>query len=124
MIQKPAWMNVFAVVVYLFLYLPIFVLMFFSFDESRLAVSFTGFTLKWYGMLFQDQILAWALTNSLIVATVAVLFAGVMGTLAAVGLSRYSFAGKGVYRGLIMLPIIIPEIAMAVSALILFVALG
>jgi spermidine/putrescine transport system permease protein len=68
--------------------------------------------------------LASAFTNSLEVATIATLCAGVMGTLAAVALSRFQFAGKGIYRGVMLLPIIIPEIATAVSALMLFVAIG
>jgi len=113
-----------AALIYLFLYAPIFVLILFSFENSRLAVHWTGFTLKWYAQLFTDQTLGLALMNSLIVAFFAVAFSGVMGTMAAVGLSRLKFKGKGLYRGLILLPMIIPEIAMAVSALTLFVALG
>lgn len=124
MLNKPKWLTVLALLVYVFLYVPIIILVAYSFDESRLAVRWTGFTFKWYEQLFSDQILGAALLNSLIVAVVASLVAGVMGTLAAVGLSRYKFAGKQMYQALIVLPIIVPEIAMAVSALSLFVAMG
>jgi spermidine/putrescine transport system permease protein len=124
MLNKPKWLTALAFLVYVFLYVPIIILVAYSFDESRLAVRWTGFTLKWYEQLFSDQVLGAALLNSLIVAVVASLVAGVMGTLAAVGLSRYKFAGKQMYQALIILPIIVPEIAMAVSALSLFVAMG
>ncbi|MBY0547497.1 MAG: ABC transporter permease [Candidatus Obscuribacterales bacterium] len=96
----------------------------FSFDKSRLAVSWTGFTLDWYKSLFSDSGLISACKNSLIVAVSSVATAAVMGTLAAVGMSRAKFAGIELYRALIMLPVIIPEIAMAVAALSLFVAMG
>lgn len=124
MLNKPKWLDLFACLVYGFLYLPIVVLIAFSFDDSRLAVTWTGFTLKWYGILFADEAIGHALINSMIVALTAVACAGVMGTLAAVGLARHHFIGKGLYRGVLFLPIIIPEIAMAVAALTLFLAMG
>jgi spermidine/putrescine transport system permease protein len=123
-LNKPKWLNAVAVAVYVFLYLPIVVLVVFSFEQSRLAVHWTGFTLKWYAQLLTDQTLALALTNSLIVAVTAVIAAGIMGTMAAVGLARLHFAGKEIFRALVLLPLIIPEIAMAVSALTLFLAMG
>ena len=124
MLNKPKWLTLIAMAVYAFLYLPIVILVVFSFEQSRLAVQWTGFSFKWYQMLFTDESLASALMKSLIVATISVVVAGVMGTMAAVGLSRLHFAGKDVFRGLVLLPIIIPEIAMAVSALTLFLAIG
>jgi spermidine/putrescine transport system permease protein len=124
MLNRPAWLLATALAVYGFMYLPIAVLVLFSFEQSRLAVHWTGFTISWYEALFADATLASALINSLIVALTAVAVAGVMGTMAAVGLSRLHFAGKDIFRGLVLLPIIIPEIAMAVSALTLFLAMG
>jgi len=123
-LNRPLWLAWIAVAVYTFMYLPIAVLIAFSFEQSRLAVHWTGFTLAWYQALFTDATLASSLINSLIVAVTAVAVAGVMGTMAAVGLSRLHFAGKDIFRALILLPIIIPEIAMAVSALTLFLAMG
>lgn len=122
--MKSKWLGIVAACVYIFLYAPIFVVILFSFDESRLAANWTGFTLKWYGLLLEDGALVKALLNSLVVAGSAVAVSTVMGTLAAVGLARYHFAGEGLYRALTLLPVIIPEIAMAVAALTLFVALG
>jgi spermidine/putrescine transport system permease protein len=121
---KWSFLDLIAVCVYAFLYAPIAVLILFSFEKSKIAVEWTGFTFNWYLQLFQDQALGLAVFNSLFVATIAVAMAAVMGTMAAVGLARLKFAGKNIYRGAVMLPIIIPEIAMAVSALTLFIFLG
>src|ERR1700722_1967189 len=121
---KSSWLDSIAILVYAFLYAPILVLIFFSFEKSRIAVGLTGFTLDWYAQLFTDQSLAGALINSLFVAIISVAASAVMGTMAAVGLSRLHFKGKTLYRAVVTLPIIIPEIAMAVSALTLFIFLG
>lgn len=122
--MKSRWLNIIALLVLVFQYLPILVLIVFSFDDSRLAVSWTGFTLKWYQSLAQESSLISAFKNSLIVAGISVSLAAVMGTMAAIGLSRLRFPGEDFYRALVMLPIIIPEIAMAVAALTLFLAMG
>ncbi|MBS1991828.1 MAG: ABC transporter permease [Cyanobacteria bacterium SZAS LIN-2] len=121
---KSSLFTAFAVLIYIFMYVPIFVLIIYSFDDSRLAVEWTGFTSRWYQALAQDESIALALKNSLIVAGSAVAASTIMGTMAAVGLARARFAGKSVVSSMIILPIIVPEIAMAVSALILFIALG
>lgn len=124
MLTKPLWLHLLAGLTYVFMYLPILILVTFSFEQSRLAARLTGFTTNWYATLFHDEAIGMALANSLIVASIAVLASAIMGTMAAVGLTRLYFKGKELYRGLIFLPIIIPEIAMAVSALILFIAIG
>ncbi len=113
-----------ALFVYAFLYAPIVIVIMYSFNESRLAVSWTGFTLKWYQQLFANEDLLHALQNSLVVASISVAASAVMGTMSAVALARMKFTGSEFYRGITMLPVIVPEIAMAVSALTLFVALG
>jgi spermidine/putrescine transport system permease protein len=123
-VVKNRWLNIIALLVLIFQYLPILVLIVFSFDDSRLAVRWTGFTFKWYESLLEEEALMSAFKNSLIVASISVAAAGIMGTMAAVGISRLRFPGMDMYRALIMLPIIIPEIAMAVAALTLFLAMG
>ncbi len=117
-------LSAFAIAIYIFMYVPILVLIVFSFDNSRLAVEWHGFTLQWYEKLFHNEAVASALSNSLIVALISVAISVVMGVLVAVGLSRAKFKGTSMVRGLIVLPIIVPEIAMAVGALILFIAIG
>lgn len=120
------WLKFFSIGVYIFLYLPILILVIFSFDDSRLAVEWHGFTLKWYAKLMQDEDILSALKNSLVVASISVAFSVIMGTLAATGLSEARWQGKSrdAVHGLMILPVIVPEVALAVSALILFIALG
>lgn len=121
--MKNRWLNIIALLVLVFQYLPILVLIIFSFDDSRLAVRWNGFTLKWYQSLLSEDALISAFQNSLLVAVISVSIAAVMGTMASVGLARLRFVGEDFYRALLMLPIIIPEIAMAVAALTLFLAM-
>jgi len=122
---KNGWLTAFAWLVYIFLYAPIIVLVIFSFDDSRLGVTWTGFTIKWYQSLFSDRNIIDALINSLTIASSAVVISTVMGVLAAVGLAEIkSKNAEMVFRGLLILPVLVPEIAMAVSALILFIAIG
>lgn len=123
-LMKSRWLNIIALLVLVFQYLPILVLIVFSFDDSRLAVKWTGFTFKWYQALLGEAALISAFKNSLLVAGVSVSVAALMGSMAAIGLARLRFPCEDLYRALIMLPIIIPEIAMAVAALTLFLAMG
>jgi len=106
---------------YLFLYLPICVLIAFSFNTSRFSVLWEGFTLKWYVKLIQDPLVLDALKNSLIVALVAMVLATVIGTLTAYGLFRYRFRGKAAFDGVLFLPIVTPEIVVGISLVIFFV---
>jgi spermidine/putrescine transport system permease protein len=106
---------------YLFLYLPILILVIFSFNSSRYAAAWRGFTLEWYASLFRDRAIMLALRNSLIVAGVSTLIATVLGTMVALGIERYRFRGRLALDGLLYLPIIIPDIVMAVMLLLFFV---
>lgn len=119
--KKPrvaSWQAVFSLLMFVFMYLPILVLAFYSFNESPYSASWQGFTLDWYGKLFSDERILSAFKNSLIVALSAVSIAAVLGTLMAVGLARYQFPGKTLYRGIAYLPLIIPDIAIAVATLV------
>ncbi|GAX41215.1 binding-protein-dependent transport systems inner membrane component [Tolypothrix sp. NIES-4075] len=104
------------------MYLPILVLAFYSFNSSPYSASWQGFTLNWYNQLFSDERILLALKNSLIVAFSAVSIAAVLGTLMAVGIARYQFPGKALYRGISYLPLIIPDIAIAVATLVFLAA--
>jgi spermidine/putrescine transport system permease protein len=86
-----SWQALFSLLIFGFMYLPILVLTVYSFNDSRYSAGWKGFTWKWYQSLLQDKRILMALTNSLIVAVVAVAIAAVLGTLMAVGLSRYRF---------------------------------
>ncbi|MCC5623377.1 ABC transporter permease [Nostoc sp. CHAB 5715] len=104
------------------MYLPILVLSFYSFNQSPYSAGWQGFTLDWYSKLFGDDRILSALQNSLIVAGFAVGISAVLGTLMAVGLARYQFPGKKLYQGVAYLPLIIPDIAIAVATLVCLAA--
>lgn len=122
--QHISWQVIFSVVMFFYMYLPILVLTFYSFNSSPYSAGWGGFTFKWYVKLFQDTRILKALQNSLIVAVCAVGIAAVLGTMMAVGLARYRFPGKNLYRGVSYLPLIIPDIAIAVATLVFLAALG
>lgn len=114
-------LNLNAILSYIFLYAPIFILIIYSFNASRLAFSWKGFTLDWYVQLFHNEVIASSLRNSLIVASASTLIATVFGTMVALAMERYEFWGKLPFDGLLYLPVIIPDIAMAVMLLMFFV---
>ena len=116
------WQGVFSLFMYVVMYLPIAVLAFYSFNKSPYSGAWEGFTWEWYEKLFQDERILSALQNSLIVAFSAVSISAVLGTLMAVGLARYRFPLKGLYRGISYLPLIIPDIAIAVATLVFLAA--
>ncbi len=124
LLYKPrvAWQAVFSLLVFVFMYLPILVLTFYSFNHSPYSASWQGFTLDWYYKLFSDERILIALKNSLLVAFSAVGIASVFGTLMALGLARYEFPLKRLYMGMSYLPLIIPDIAIAVSTLVCLAA--
>jgi len=110
------------VVGYIFLYLPIVILVIFSFNASRYASgAWRGFTLQWYASLFKNEAIGTALKNTLIVAGTSTLISTVFGTMVALAMERYRFRGKLAFDALLYLPIIIPDIAMAVMLLLFFV---
>jgi spermidine/putrescine transport system permease protein len=111
-------------VVLLFFYLPIVILVLFSFNESRLNIVFTGFTLEWYTALLDDRVLVRSLRNSLIVAVATTVASVLLGTAGAWLLHRYRYRGSGLLETLIFLPMIVPEVVLGVSLLILFVTIG
>jgi spermidine/putrescine transport system permease protein len=107
--------------VYAFLYLPIVVLIVFSFNANERNVSvWTGGTLKWYGEVFQNPNVTGAIRNSVIVAFVATLVSTVIGTAAAISLERFRYRGQRGYDGLLYMPVIIPDVTMAVMMLLFF----
>ena len=106
---------------FVFLYAPIIILVVFSFNSSRFVSSWESFSLRWYGVLFQDEAMLSALKNSLIVAVTATLLSTIFGTMVALAMERHSFPGKTAFDALLYLPIIIPDIAMAVMLLLFFV---
>jgi spermidine/putrescine transport system permease protein len=102
------------------MYMPIVLLIIFSFNSQRLNVTWQGFTLHWYSELFKDRDVLLATRNTLIIATVATLLATVIGTLAALALQRYRFPGYTLAESILYIPVIIPEVVMGISLLVFF----
>lgn len=113
-------LSIYAVFGYLFLYTPIIVLVIFSFNDSRSTAQWAGFTTRWYGEMLNDSQIILALWNSLFVAVIATVISVIFGTLAAMALERYSFRGKLTMDAIMYLPIVIPDIAMAIMLLLFF----
>lgn len=109
-----------ALLVYLFLYAPIVILVIFSFTKDQFGVQWTGFTLDWYARLFANDRLMTAALNTLQVAFVSTLVSTAIGTLTALAMERYRFRGRTAFDALLYLPIVIPEIVMALALLAFF----
>lgn len=110
------------VLVMIFFYLPIVILIGYSFNSSRLNIVWQGFTLDWYAAIWRDQVLVQSLYSSLYVAVVTTVLSVALGTAGAWLLFRYRFPGVRMLSTLIFIPMIIPEVIMGVSLLIFFVA--
>lgn len=123
--QQPWLITAWTVMVYVFLYLPIVVLVFISFNNSKiLSLPFKGFTTKWYSLAYNDAALRLALVNSLKVATTATLIATGLGLLAGFAIYRYQFFGKNAFRIAVNLPILLPGIVTGVAMLAYLSDLG
>lgn len=108
-----------------FLYLPIVILVIYSFNASQLVTVWGGWSLRWYTTFFQDEAMLSALATSLRVAAVSATLASVLGTLAALALVRgAAFRGRTLFSGMLYAPLVMPEVITGLSLLLLFVALG
>lgn len=109
------------VLVYLFLYLPLLLLIVYSFNDSRVNVGWVGFTLKWYKVLFHDTQLIDAAINSVIIALIASTVSVILGTLAGVALHKYKVP---LLSTLVMIPVAAPELLVGVSLLLFFLLIN
>ncbi|MEN9201757.1 MAG: ABC transporter permease [Thermostichus sp. DG_1_6_bins_120] len=118
--KVPPWLRGVSYAIYAFLYLPILLIVIYSFNRARFGLVWTGFTFDWYGSLFQNRMVWQATQNTLILALVSTLISTVLGSLLGYGLYRYRFPGKNTFQGLILLPVIIPDIVMAITLLLFY----
>ena len=109
---------------FVFLYVPIFVLVALSFNQNNVATIWTGFTTDWYRVVLGNPNIVRTAQNSLIVATTATVLATVMATAAAVGMAGRAFRGQNAFNGIVGLPLLVPEIVTAVASLLFFLAIG
>lgn len=108
-----------------FLYLPIVLLIVYSFNEGKLVTVWAGFSTKWYVELFQNKALMDAAWVTLRVGLVSATLATILGTLAALALNRYTrFRGRVLFSGMVYAPLVMPEVITGLSLLLLFVAIG
>ncbi|MDQ1386462.1 MAG: putrescine transport system permease protein [Actinomycetota bacterium] len=114
---RPRYLKLHAVLVFAFLFLPIGVLVFFSFNNARSGTDFTGFSTKWYSDLIHNHQALQAFRNTLKVAIAATVIATVIGTLASFALTRFKFRGRSAYSTLIFVSLVMPEVVMGVSLL-------
>ncbi len=114
------WLRAHTTIVYAFLYLPIVVVVLFSFNANELATIWTGFSVDWYGQALGDEVVQAALLNSFSVALPNAILATAFGTMAALGLQRVGKRLRIVFDGMTYISIIVPEIVIALSTLVLF----
>ena len=121
-----SWFNVTSIVLgFAFLYIPILLLVIYSFNDSKLVTVWGGWSTKWYSGLLQNDALLDAAWVTLRVALVSATVATILGTLAAIVLVRMGrFRGRTLFSGLVFVPLVMPEVITGLSLLLLFVALG
>jgi spermidine/putrescine transport system permease protein len=107
--------------VFAFLYLPILVLIVYSFNDNQRVGIWGGFSMRWYGAMFSNVRVMDALWTSIVVALLSTVISTVLGTAAAISMERFRYRSQRAYDGLLYLPVIIPDITMAVMLLLFFV---
>lgn len=112
----------FCILVYMFLFLPIVVIVINSFNAATVKpyLTWKGFTFRWYAELLTNDSLLESFRNTLILAAASTVLSTVIGTLGAVGMYRYKFRGKGFIDAVLYIPVVIPEIVVGISLLTLF----
>ena len=116
--------NVYAFLVYAILYIPVAVMMAFSFNNQRYNYYWNGFTTQWYAKMFSNSALISSLWYSIIIAILSTIISVFIGTIGALGLKKYEFKGKKAINNMLYIPIIVPEIVLAVALLIIFMKVG
>ncbi|MCU1270486.1 MAG: spermidine/putrescine transporter, inner rane subunit [Acidobacteriaceae bacterium] len=119
--RPPSWLALYASAIFAFLYLPIVVLVVYSFNGQGVGgFPPRDFTLNWYRLLFQDDAIWSSVLNSVVVAFASVLIALALGIPAGLALDRATFPGKGIFRRLVLLPLVLPGIITGLSLTMLF----
>src|SRR5215213_3757120 len=119
------WLETASALVFLFLYLPLFVVILYSFSSTKVnAWPIKGYTLDWYRQLLVDRDIQQAVRLSVLIGLIAASIAVVLGTLTAFGLDRFNFPGKPAIRFFVVMPIVLPGIVTGVAMLSFFSMLG
>ena len=113
-------LRIYVGIIFLLLYMPIFTLILFSFNDSKRNIVWRGFTTKYYWKAWNNDSLVDAFVNSLTIATISTAISTIIGVMLAVALWRFRFPFKAAYEGMVALPIVVPEICMGVAMLAFF----
>lgn len=118
--------DFYAALIYAMFYIPVVVMIAFSFNDSKRNYAWTGFTTSWYGKLFsfRNHDLWEALVYSLVIAVLATFISVIIGVLGGIGLKKFEFRGKKFIGLMLYVPIVVPEIVLAVAMLIIFITAG
>jgi putrescine transport system permease protein len=125
-VNRFSWFNITSLTLgFAFLYIPILLLIIFSFNQSQLVTVWGGFSTRWYTSLFQNEAFMDAAWMTLKVGVVSASLATLLGTLAALVMIRGGlFKGRTLFSGMIYAPLVMPEVITGLSLLLLFVAIG
>jgi spermidine/putrescine transport system permease protein len=115
-----AWLRIHTALVYTFLYVPVTIVVLFSFNDNDLATIWTGFSTRWYGIALGDELVLGALQNSFSVAVPSAILATAIGTMAALGLQRVPKRIRIGFDSVTYISIIIPEVVIALATLVMF----
>ena len=118
---KKTLSNVYMAIIFLFLYLPILVLIVLSFNDSRTRVEWGGFTLKWYVECFQSETIMSAFATTLQITLISAVVSTLIGTLAAIGISAMKQKSRALYLGATNIPLLNADIVTGISMMLLFV---
>lgn len=118
---KKIFSNIYLILIFIFLYAPIFALALFSFNDSKSMAKWQGFTLKWYKQLFHNDRIISALITTVVVAILASVIATIIGTISAIGIDRMRGPKKAMLLNINYLPVLNPDIVTAVGLMILFI---
>lgn len=115
------WSSIiYGLLIYSFLYIPILILILFSFNKSKLNAVWTGFTFDWYSKLWSNTQVLEAAKITIVVAIVATIISTILGTLVSVGMYKYHFKGKSALDGMLYVPLVMSEIVMGIALLAFF----
>ena len=123
--QKHYFLKTCLFIGFAFFYIPVFSMIFFSFNKSRLATVWGGFSTEWYWKLFANKQVINAAILSLEIALVSATIATILGTMAGIALARFKrFRGRTLFSGFVTAPLIMPEVITGISMLMLFILMG
>jgi len=122
--NMPKWLFPFSLLIMGFLYLPIVIIVVYSFNQSKINATWTGFTFDWYISMFQNSDVLEALFNSLSIAGITSAISTIIGTCAAIAFRKYQFKWSKAWYSLFFFTILVPDLLMGISLLLLFSFLG